>query len=1093
MLHFVRGRVKSGKTTYMINKIESERRAGTILLVPEPYSHTAERALCRACGNSVSSFAEVTSFRRLASKVRAEIGGVAVKTVSGGRRILLLHSAVRTCAPMLGAFSKVAMGPEYLENLLMSIDEFKAYGVTPEAITCAADEATEALSRKLRDLGIIYAAYENALGEDSEDVYDELASIAESVRNHDFFADKTLFLDGFSGFTAAEFDILEAAIAKARDVYIAFEVPTECEAGAENGIFDKSFETMAKLSERASRHGIEVRNVYCEEKGDSAIDFLDTALFSSSGDAFSGDGSVITIARADGVFEECELAAAYILRRVHEKGARFRDFCVAVASEENYMGIVESVFSRYGIPVYTSEKESLPDKPIIALIPAVLDCITKNFKTDSVMAYLKTGFSGICRRSLDIFEDYMYVWAPRGSEWSEENGFSRNPFGITAEDTEESASRLLVVNRVRGKIYSPICKLRDAIRKGKSGIACAEALYDFINDINLARRCDAHRYLAERGGRLQDAQEYDMLFGILCDVIDSIGRAIGDTEISADELSALFKIVVSQYELGTIPATLDCVNVCSLEHAGGGRVKYQIILGAEEGSFPSVSDGAGVLNDMDRDELSDLGIELAPGICERLSEKFREIHASMCAAEDELYISSCAVSRGGEETEESPIVSRLRRIFPNYNTGIDIHSARKYAKIPFFDDSVSRGEALDFWREDAEYRDKLLRAEECAKVPRGPILKSENISAVFGKSIALSASRAELFSSCRYAYFMRYGMRAKPRTRAEISPIEAGTLMHYVLEQTIRALSADGNYDITHARELADEFCRRFVEESLHGAGKLTPRMEFMIKRLCRTVKDAVEDICRELSDSEFSPCDFELRFADGDGDLPAIPIEGDERRITLRGAVDRVDSFQKDGELYFRVIDYKSGKKEFSLDEAVNGIGMQLLLYMFAIEELGEERYEKSPKPAGVMYVRISREMARGRGAVATGSKREGVVLRDMNIINAMEKSEKKAYIPVSIGKNGDITKGSSTLSSHEFEAIKLRMKKILKRIGDELSHGEIEANPYFTSTRNACEYCDYKSVCRFDDSFGDDTRRNLLEVRAKDIIESAEVKPCE
>ncbi len=1092
MLYFVRGRVKSGKTTYIIDKIKSEEKQGTLLLVPEPYSHMTERALCRACGNRVSGFAEVTSFRRLATKVKAEIGGMAVESVGGGRRILLLHSAMRLCASRLGPLSKAASNPEYLENLLSVIDEFKVYGISPEMIARAAEDATESLSRKLSDLGMIYAAYENALGEECEDVYDELISLAKSLRQHDFFAGKTLFLDGFSGFTAAEVDIIESAIAKARDVYIALELPAEYEEEAENGIFDKSFETMATLSERARRHGVEVRDIYCDKKCDGALSFLDKALFSSGDNAFSGDGSCITVSRADGIFEECELAAAYILSRVIENGARWRDFCVATASEEKYSGIVESAFSRYGIPVYTSEKASLPDKPIIALILSALECISRNFKTDSVMAYLKTGFSGICRRSLDIFEDYLYAWTPRGSEWSAEEGFLHNPLGITAEESEESRALLARINRIRKKIYSPLSKLRDALRKGKSGIAAAEALYDFINDINLARRCDAHRYLAEKSGRRRDAQEYDMLFGILCDAIDSIGRGVGDAEISTDELASLFRIVVSQYELGTIPATLDCVNVCSIEHAGGARVKYQIILGASEGSFPTVSDGAGVLNDIDRSELSDLGIELSPGVCERISEKFREIHAAMCAAERELYISSSAAASLGEETEEAPIVSRLRKIFPDYNTGLDIHSARQYAKAPFFDDSISRGIARDFWREDEQYRAKLLRAEMCANVPRGPITKPQNISSVFGKNIALSASRAELFSSCRYAYFMRYGMKARPRTRAEISPIEAGTLMHYVLENTIRALSESGEYNVSRALELSDEFCRRFVEESLQGVAKLSPRMEFMIKRLCRTVKDAVEDICRELSDSEFSPCDFELRFAEG-GDLPAIPIEGEERKISLRGAVDRVDSFEKDGDLYFRVIDYKSGKKEFSLDEAVNGIGMQLLLYMFAIEELGEARYKKSPKPAGVMYVRISREMARGRGATVTGSKREGVVLRDMNIINAMEKSEKKAYLPVSVGKNGDITKGSSTLSSSEFEAVKLRMKNILKRIGDELSHGEIEANPYFAGTRSSCDYCDYKSVCRFDDAFGDDTRRDLFEVRAKNITESAEVKSCE
>ena len=40
-----------------------------ILIVPEQYSFEAERALCRRGGDSVSRYAEVLSFTRLASRV----------------------------------------------------------------------------------------------------------------------------------------------------------------------------------------------------------------------------------------------------------------------------------------------------------------------------------------------------------------------------------------------------------------------------------------------------------------------------------------------------------------------------------------------------------------------------------------------------------------------------------------------------------------------------------------------------------------------------------------------------------------------------------------------------------------------------------------------------------------------------------------------------------------------------------------------------------------------------------------------------------------------------------------------------------------
>ncbi|MBR2181308.1 MAG: PD-(D/E)XK nuclease family protein, partial [Oscillospiraceae bacterium] len=194
------------------------------------------------------------------------------------------------------------------------------------------------------------------------------------------------------------------------------------------------------------------------------------------------------------------------------------------------------------------------------------------------------------------------------------------------------------------------------------------------------------------------------------------------------------------------------------------------------------------------------------------------------------------------------------------------------------------------------------------------------------------------------------------------------------------------------------------------------------------------------------------------------------------------------DGKLYFRVIDYKSGKKEFSLDETVNGIGMQMLLYMFALEEMGKEHFSKIPQAAGVMYVPIAREANRARGEGIKPSRREGVILRDMRIIDAMESGENKEYIPATVDKKGALKRGSVVLTSNQFEAVKARMKQILAGIGDELSRGEIEPNPYVHKGRSSCDFCEYRAVCAFDEERGGDRKRELCSVKLADIIKDGE-----
>ncbi len=1084
MLHFILGRANSGKTTYMIDALAKKKRCGTLFVVPEQVSHSVERKLCSLCGNSFSSFAEVTNFKRLATRIKSEVGGVAARVCGNGQRILYMYSAAKAAAPVLKTMSKSARKPGYLDKLLSAIDEFKAYGISPERLAEASSDMESAeSSKKLFDLSVIYAAYEKELGEDGFDAYDELAFVAEVLKKSDFFEGKTVFFDGFSGFTAAELDIISAAIAKARDVYVALSVPENWEKNSENGIFDKASETRMKIAERAKKAGVGVSELFLKRDALSAIEYLDEVVFSDAVKEYDGDASSITVARASGIFEECELAAAYILDMVREKKLRFRDFSIAVTDSSRYLDVCERVLGRYGIPAYTGRMLPISQKPVIALVLAAFDCIERKFNPDAVMQYIKTGFCGIRSESLDIFENYIYTWNPKYSEWK--NGdFVKNPFGLTEEETEESIRVLRVVNRVKRKIFDPIENLRKKLSGQVCGDSCAEALYDFINEINLPRRCNAYAYLCAVSGKLSDAQEYESVMGVLYDAIDSIGRALAEDELDFETFCTLFRIVISQYELGTIPESLDCVNISEINRADGEKNKVRLILGADDSSFPSAESAGSMLTDSEREELSDLGIELAPGSAERVFEEYRVVHNVLTSSSVALYISHAASVGGksGDERNEAPVVSRICGIYKGIGVGMSLEDARKRAKAPLFDDSIVKRRYRSLWENDEEYSKKLGLIENAPANLRGPIMKKENISAIFGNKIKLSATRADLYSSCRYAYFLKYGLRAEERRVAEISPLEAGSLLHYVLENVLRELSKKGKYEKEEAMLLAEKYCKLYVKLNIKGTNALSARMQFLVNRLTKTVKNALSDICDEMNKSEFAITDFELKFTYGeDGDLKPLEIRGEKSTVSFYGAIDRVDTFEHNGNLYFRVVDYKTGGKEFSLKEAVNGIGMQMLLYMFALEESGKERYSAPLEAAGVMYTTISPAIPKKRGENPREVRREGVVLNDPEIIDAMENGEKKVYLPVSVDKSGKIKKA---LTKEQFGKVKEHMKKILADIGDSLASGEIEANPYVNNQRCACDYCKYHSICNFDTVRSGEEMRELCKFTAEEIV---------
>ena len=77
MLRLILGRAGTGKTGLILDELRSrvlERRGGGWLIVPEQYSHEAERELSARCGDSASLYAEALSFTRLAHRVALRVG-----------------------------------------------------------------------------------------------------------------------------------------------------------------------------------------------------------------------------------------------------------------------------------------------------------------------------------------------------------------------------------------------------------------------------------------------------------------------------------------------------------------------------------------------------------------------------------------------------------------------------------------------------------------------------------------------------------------------------------------------------------------------------------------------------------------------------------------------------------------------------------------------------------------------------------------------------------------------------------------------------------------------------------------------------------
>ena len=206
---------------------------------------------------------------------------------------------------------------------------------------------------------------------------------------------------------------------------------------------------------------------------------------------------------------------------------------------------------------------------------------------------------------------------------------------------------------------------------------------------------------------------------------------------------------------------------------------------------------------------------------------------------------------------------------------------------------------------------------------------------------------------------------------------------------------------------------------------------------------------------------------------------KGNTARVV--GKVDRVDGWEHGGKLYLRVVDYKTGRKSFDLAEVRYGLGLQMLLYLFALEQAGGALFGgKEIVPAGVLYtparepmLRCARDTAPEKIEKARKKelRRSGMVLEEPAVLQAMEHSalEEPSYLPIAVKKDGTVT--GNLASEGQFEKLARYVDRVLREIAGEVFSGNIDADPYArTPQQSACTYCEFASACHFEEGSGSD-----------------------
>ncbi len=1077
MLNILYTRAGQDARRALLERMKQSQAERCVLLVPDQYSHESEYAMCEVLGNRASRRCEVLSFTRLARRLTDLCGGGAEQVLDAGGKMLLLYAALRETAPNLKFYKTPSRKPAFLNSLMATIDECGNYGVSPKVLIDQGTLQGSSQGDKWQDIGQIYAAYLALCETNGADPHYTMDRLLTQLKAEQWASGKDIYLHAFTDFTPQQEQIV-AELACQGQVTLALVCDPKDSA---SGVFETAQVTALRLKRILGQGGVPVAEETLtgyEKYRDDSLGFLEQNLFGSLPAPWTKPCAVTRVACPD-LRKEVEYVAAEIRRLVREKQYRYRDIAVCTRKLGRYSDLLESTFQHYEIPLFESAMVDVLQKPVFALVTAALAAVAQDYPYEEIFRYLKTDLTGITREERDKLENYVLTWNIRGGTWMRQRDWDMHPDGYGKTFTDAQREEVKALDDLRRRVIAPLEALR--CNTDKTGRGRALALYQFLTEIQLEQTLQRRVAALEERRRPEEAAQYRQLWDIVVGGLEQCAAYLEQTELEDEEFSRLFSLVLSQYDVGTIPVTLDCVTLADAERIASRDVKVLFFLGADSTAIPSCDPEPSLFSDQDRDALGNLEIELAPRQEIRLQRELTVAYETCAIPTQQLYLSYACTAGAGEERTPCFLWERLGALFPNA-PALTAGESRLAAPRP----------ALELAGRSKTLAHILARTEQCAphverlelaKQWRRGSLSPRGVQALFGSVVPMSATRLDLFNSCHFSHFLRFGLEAKPRQEAKFRPTEYGTFVHEVLEQVLKQAKGYGGVAALAEqpelrRSLALAAADAYGSEVLAGLEDAPARFRYLFDRMKSAAVAVTDSVVAELAVSDFTPAQFELGFGRGK-ELPPVEVNNG-MTLRLSGFVDRVDEWVRDGKRYLRVVDYKTGKKSFSFSDVADGRGLQMLLYLFALARSGQQVFGgEEIVPAGVLYVPARNPVVNGERSMSPEEvtklqdkqlRRQGLVLNEPDVLQAMEHSEDGyRFLPIGEGRG----KQDYLVTEAQMEQLDAYVTDTLVQAAGQMAEGNIAADPFWhDAASNACRWCEYKSACHFEECCGDQRR---------------------
>jgi ATP-dependent helicase/nuclease subunit B len=1145
-LRMLIGRSGSGKTAICLKEMQNKlmdnpEGAPIIYIVPEQMTFLSEYRLSTNSEIGGMIRAQVYSFPRLAWRILQETGGISRYHLNSIGTNMLIRKIIEDQKENLKLFQRTADKNGFIQQLEQMVIEFKRYCVSPEEISQVGTKS-KVLQDKLNDLEIIYQCFEERILDKYIDSEDYFRLLAEKISSSHYLKEAEIYIDGFYQFIPQEYRVIGELMKHCKRVTIAMTADALYESSVpdELNLFRMSGSASHTIHDLAQSQGIQIENpiILTEAKkwNHPSLMHLEENFDARPLVPFK-EQSKIHVCQAVNRRAEIEGIAREILSLVRTKGYRYRDIAVLIRNGQEYHDIVEPVFFDHNISYFIDQKRTMLNHPLIEFIRSSLEVINGYWSYEPIFRAVKTELIfplqenvAKMREKMDMLENYVLAYGMKGSKWTKKDRWIyRRIRGLEFDsnvqtDTEKKVEQEL--NELRMIITAPILRLSRRLKKAETGRKLCEAIYLYLEELDIPSKLENWKIEAEKNGDLVKMREHDQVWNAVVDLLDQYVEILGEESISVKQFTSVLEAGFDSLSFSLIPPALDQVLIADLEKSRLSEIKAAFVIGLNEGVLPAKIADEGILADEDREILLTSGMKLAPSSRVRLLDENFLAYKAFTTPSEVLYISYPLANEEGKALIPSSYIKRIRDLFTersehffvsdpaelfeneqlhfvsNPNTTISYLTSQLQLK--------KRNYPIhDFWWDVYHYYINGERKQKAQKVLSSLFytnqtkkLSIETADELYGDTIQASVSRMELFNSCPFNHFIRYGLRLKDRQIYRLEAPDIGDLFHAALKHISEMVNEQ---NITWAN-LSKAQCEKLAKQAVRD---LAPRLQneillssdrnhYIKRKLEQIITRASFVLSEHAKLSGFSPIELELAFGQS-GKIPPLSFSlKNGKKMELVGRIDRVDkAVDENGNVFLRVIDYKSSEKDLNLNEVYYGLSLQMLTYLDIIMTYSNELVETNATPAGMLYFHVHNPMVNSTKMLSLEQieaelmkkfKMNGLMLNDQNVIRLMDQSLESGnsqIISAGIKNDGSLTKNSKVASMDEFENLRLYVRKLYEKTGNAIIDGEVEITPYKMKDKKNCAFCPYRSVCQFDESMENNHCRVLPSQSNEQVLE--------